>query len=223
MIGTEEAEHGGSGFIPMGLFNPNGMSGWNNEQANQELEALPPGIQLTEEELDQRLRESFNSGLQEGKNLAERGLINVFKALRTASELIHDMRERVLKESEDELINLIMMVARKVIAQEIAQDRCILGNLIQSALANLSEREEVTVRLNPDDYALITSGQQECLLKEMHDQRLRLKADPTIELGGCQIDADMGTIDASISAQLDEVYRRLLEQRTIDETNTAES
>jgi flagellar biosynthesis/type III secretory pathway protein FliH len=33
--------------------------------------------------------------------------------------------------------------------------------------------------------------------------------------GCCLIDTDMGTINASIDAQLDEIYRRLLEERCV--------
>ena len=202
---------GGGGFVPLGLFDTSELKGI--AAVAQKSVPEPDSIVMSEEELDRRLREAFENGLADGKNLAERGLFNVFKALRTASEGIHTMREKVLRESEDELLNLIIMVARKVILREVSQNRGILSEVIQNAIAGLSERDEITVRLNPDDYALATTGHDDILRKELVSDRMNLKPDPTVLSGCCMIDTDMGTINASIDAQLDEIYRRLLEER----------
>lgn len=202
-----------TGFTPMELFsgpNPNQPA---DDLANSEI-IEEPLIQISDEELSLKLRNSFNDGLQEGKNLTERGLVNVFRALRGASETIHNLRDKVLRESEDELINLVMLVARKVIIREVAQDRCILAGVVKSALSALSSREEVTIRLNPDDFALLETGREECLQKELLSERLQLKADSTIASGFCQIDTEMGTIDAGLNSQLEAVYRNLIEERT---------
>lgn len=202
---------GTGGFVPLDLFDPSEMTGI--VATAQKSVPDPDSVVMTEDELNRRLKDAFENGLAEGKNLAERGLLNVFKALRTASESIHTLREKVLRESEDELLNLIVMVARKVILREVSQDHGILSEVVHHAIADLSERDEITVRLNPDDYTLATSGRDEVLRKELTSDRMSLKSDPTVPPGCCMIDTDMGTIDASIDAQLDEIYRRLLEER----------
>jgi flagellar assembly protein FliH len=174
----------------------------------------PPRIEITEADLDQRISEAFSNGLKEGKELAERGLINVFRALRASSETIHNLRDKVFRESEDEIINLIMLVARKVIVAEVTQNRSILAGVVQSAIADLTAREEITVRINPDDYQLVTSGRDELLLKELLNEHLSIKSDPSVAAGFCLVDTEMGTIDASLDGQLEHIYRSLLEQRT---------
>jgi flagellar assembly protein FliH len=205
----------GGGFVPLGLFDPSELRG--NLAITQKNDPDPDSVVLSEEELNRQMREAFEKGLVEGKNLAERGLFNVFKALRTASETIHTLREKVLRESEDELLKLIMMVARKVILREVSQNRDILSAVVQNAISGLSERDEITIRLNPDDYALVTSGREDILSKELASERLHLKPDTTVLSGCCLIDTEMGTINASIDAQLDEIFRRLLEERTLNE------
>lgn len=202
---------GGVGFVPLDLFDTSEMTGI--AAVTQKNVPDPDSVVMTEDELNRCLQEAFDNGLAEGKNLAERGLLNVFRALRSASEGIHTLREKVLRESEDELLNLIVMVARKVILREVSQDNGILSEVVQHAIAGLSERDAITVRLNPDDYALATTGRDEVLRKELTSDRMSLKSDPTVLPGCCMIDTDMGTIDASIDAQLDEIYRRLLEER----------
>ncbi|HXE96344.1 MAG TPA: FliH/SctL family protein [Dongiaceae bacterium] len=199
-------------FVPMGLFQGAGIHDSAQEEA---VDAGPPLIEMSEDELNNRISDAFNSGLKEGKELAERGLINVFRALRASSEAIHNQRDKIFRESEDELINLVMLVARKVIIHEITQDRSILAGVVRNALAGLSAREEITVRINPDDYLLVTSGRDELLHNELLNDRLLLKPDPSVDAGFCLVETAMGTVDASLDGQMDQIYRSLLEQRTV--------
>ncbi|QEM69886.1 flagellar assembly protein FliH [Geobacter sp. FeAm09] len=206
-----------TGFIPMGIFDSSEITRAQAAPPPEEAAPAvvePAGVVLTEEELDQQLRDAFNSGLQEGKNLAERGLVNVFRSLRTAAEGIRDLREKVMRESEEELLKLIVMVARKVILREVKTDRSILEHMVQTAIAGLSERDMITVRLHPDDHAMITSGHGDFFQQELKSDRMNFKADAAVLPGNCLIDTEMGTIDASVDGQLDEIYRRLLEERS---------
>lgn len=220
-VGQQNDEDSAAGFIPMGIFD-SPLFGAAEADAAQEASAAevlpevvePAGIVMTEEELDQQLRDAFNSGLQEGKNLAERGLANVFRSLRDAAEGIRDLRDKVMRESEDELLDLVMTVSRKVILREVRTDRSILESMIRSAVAGLSERDRITVRLNPDDYAMVINGHGEYLRQELESGQMGFKADAAVLPGECQIDADMGTLDASIDAQLEEIHRCLLEERS---------
>lgn len=200
----------------MELFDTSELSGVNKHTiSEQDAPEEPAGVTLTEVDLKRRLDKSFESGLLEGKNLAERGLLNVFKSLRTAAEDLHALKEKVMRESEDELVKLIMMVARKVILREVSLDRRILSDVVQAAIEGLSERDEIIIRLNPDDYALVTTSRENFLRKELLTDRMQLKPDSSVLPGSCQVDTEMGTINAGIDAQLDEIFRRLLAERSI--------
>ncbi len=207
----KSAEDGG--FTPMGMFDTTELEGMSPDEEAEE--SGPAMAVITEEELDRQLRESFQNGLIEGKNLAERGLVNVFRSLRLATEEIENLREKVLRESEDELIHLIMMVARKVIVREISINRSILSEIVKAGLAAVSEHDRITIRLNPDDYILATTGNGETLRKELITEGMQLKSDISVMPGSCLIDSELGTIDAGIDAQLDELMRRLMEERSV--------
>jgi flagellar assembly protein FliH len=203
-------------FVPMAIFDASELpSTPSPPRAEPQKSDEPPSVTLLEEEFHRRLTEAFNNGLIEGKSLAERGLVNVFRSLRTATEDVQSLREKVMRESEDDLIDLIMLVARKVILREVAMDRGILLSVVRTAIATLSERCEITIRLHPDDYILVTSGPDDSFRKELLTERMRLKSDPAVLQGFCQIDSEMGTLDAGIDAQLDEIFRHLLEKRAV--------
>lgn len=211
---TDEAS---GGFVAMGLFDSSELKNVKPHPHEEEPLTIdePPAVTLLEEDLQRRLSEAFENGLIEGKNLAERGLVNVFRSLRAAAEGVQDLREKVMRESEDDLINLVMMVARKVILREVTQDRGIVLGVVQTAISALSERCEITIRLNPDDYILITTDHDDSFRREMLTERMQLKSDPAVLQGFCQIDSEIGTLDAGIDAQLDEIFRNMHEKRTL--------
>lgn len=210
-------------FTPLALFDPSelGEKGSLIPKPQPEEPILepppPPGSYITDDDLQRYQEESYQRGLQDGKNLAERGLLNVFKGLRTAAEDLQLLREKVLRDSEDDLLALTLAVARKVIAREVAQDRQTVLRLIRTALMDLNEQDELVIRVHPDDHALLSNSKNDALKNELSTIRFVLKPDPTVEIGCCLVETGRGTVDASFEAQLEEVYRRLLEERTAGE------
>ncbi len=174
---------------------------------------LPEIAGIPEEVHHLQVQEAYEKGLEEGKRLAERGLGNVFKALREAVEEIAGLRAQVLHEAEEDLLTLAIMVARKVIHQEIATDRLILAKVVAAAVNSVSERDEVVIRLNPEDQRLVSAHRQLYLNGLSDDRMLELKADDTVSAGGCIVDPIMGEIDARTETQLNEIFRCLLEER----------
>ena len=173
----------------------------------------PPANMISEEDLQRYQEESYQRGLQDGKSLAERGLLNVFKSLRTAAEEMLQAREKLLRDSEDDLLQLSMAVARKIINREVTQDRQMVLRLVVLAIENLSEKDALVIRVHPDDHALLTSGLKDQVSRELAAVSFSFKSDPGLEIGSCQIETKRGTVDAGFEAQLDEVYRRLLDER----------
>lgn len=203
----------GSGNMPFGNSLNNGGPADDSvpEEAQLVIEELRPCI--TEEELNARLEEACERGCEEGQRQAERGLSNVFKALREAIEEVYAIREQVFRHSEEDLLKLSILVARKIIQQEVSQDRRILSNVVAAALDNASGRDDVVIRLNPDDLKLVNSQKQINLSGLGEKKLLNLKPDDTIPAGGCVVETQMGEIDARLEKQLDEIYKRLTEER----------
>jgi flagellar assembly protein FliH len=173
---------------------------------------VPTGI--PEEVHEQQVQESYEKGFEEGKRQAERGLANVFKALRDAVEDLVTLKEQVLRASEEDLLKLAVMIARKVIHQEITTDRLILAKVVSAAVSNASDRDELVIRLNPEDHRLV-SAHKHLYLNGCSDERfVELRADDVIPPGGCIVDTVMGEIDARTDSQVDEILRRLLEEKS---------
>jgi flagellar assembly protein FliH len=214
---ADQADEGNAAFVPLEIFDPSEMGGRIGLHAPKpSAEAVPeiPGKFISDEELERGLQESYQRGLQDGKNLAERGLLNVFKSMRTASEELQQLREKVLRDSEDDLLALSIAVARRVIHHEISQNRLLVTKVIKAALRNLSDKDQLVVRVNPDDQALLTTSQDQGLRQELAALNCTLKPDASLLPGSCQVETMLGTVDASFEGQLEEIYRQMLEERT---------
>lgn len=215
---------GGSGFVPfldtIIAASPGfpAITGENPPLPEETPEDRPPAVVqpasgVSEEESLQLVQEAYERGVEEGKRQAERGLSSVFKALREAVEEVAGLREQILRECEEDLLKLAVMVARKVIHQEISMDRLILAKVVGAAVGSASERDEIVIRLNPDDHRLV-SAHRHLYLSGVGDERLlELKSDDSIPHGSCIVDTAMGEIDARTDSQVDEILKRLLEER----------
>ena len=186
-------------------------------------QALDPGMMvIAEEELRQKVEEAFQKGIDEGRQQTERGLANVFRSLREGIDAITRLREKVLRNSEEDLLKLAIMVARKIIQQEIKHDPKILANIVAEAISSCSDLDRITIRLNPDDCSRVSANRHFYLLGIGANTQVSLIPDEAILPGGCMVDTVTGTIDARIEVQLEEIYRRFLETRGLpDEVSGA--
>ena len=175
--------------------------------------ALSAVAGISEDELQLQLQDAFNRGLEEGRRQAERGLSNVFKALRDGITGLTDLRDKVMRESEADLLTLSIMVARKIIQREISLDPQILAGVITTALDAVTDLDRVTIRLNPEDYQLVSSDRERFITGIGRDNQVTLTPDEQIMRGGCMVDTPTGTIDARIETQLEEIFHRFMEER----------
>ncbi|ANA39337.1 FliH/SctL family protein [Geobacter anodireducens] len=206
------------GFVPCALGAPAPLPGLLLEEEPEPAPVVPFDLEgkvvLAEDELQSRVDEVFRNGMDEGRRQAERGLANVFKSLRDGVAALTGLRSRVMKESEEDLLRLAVMIARKIVQREVAQDPQVLAAIVAAAVGGCTERDRVVVRLNPDDYAQVSVNRQAFLEGLGEESAITLAPDETIGPGGCLVETATGTVDARIEAQLDEIYRSLLEERS---------
>jgi flagellar assembly protein FliH len=170
-------------------------------------------IRISEEELQRKILEAFEKGAEEERKQSDEDLAGICSALSEAISVVSKLREKIVRESEDELLKLAFMVAKKIVRQEIKHDRRILAHLVSEALREFPEQHEIVVSLHPDDYKVISSNRELFLAGIGEDRQITLKPDETTTLGGCVVESSTGVIDARIEAQLDEIYKGLVEER----------
>jgi type III secretion protein L len=121
-----------------------------------------------------------------------------------------EIRERVWRESEKDLLRLAVRLAERIVGREIEKDDRTIIEIISTALQNARQQEKLTVRVNPKDLPTI-----EKQTENFSSGRIRFidfVADPRVASSGCMIESEVGTIDARLETQLRVLERALLSQ-----------
>ena len=87
---------------------------------------------------------------------------------------------------------------RQIVRSELAARPDLVATVAQEALDTLlMSARQITVRVHPDDHALVEQGAADALAQ----RGARLLADPTITRGGCLVESDIGVVDAAIATR----------------------
>lgn len=184
----------------------------------EEIEALepepepPPPPCIPEEEAERRAKEAYAEGVRAGKQQAESDLAKVSEALAHALLATGSLRSQIVHEAEDDLLRLSVLIARKVMMRELSIDPGIVAGLVHGAVELAADEGEIVVRLNPEDYQVVAYSPEMAVLSR-DKKRVTLKEDPAVRPAGCLVETARGTIDAGIEAQLEEIVRRLFEEK----------
>jgi flagellar biosynthesis/type III secretory pathway protein FliH len=119
-------------------------------------------------------------------------------------------RDRLLASAEREVVSLVLAITRKVLGRELAAREGAIADLAARALAEVRERREVTLSVNPAD-APAVRGAEPPLASALLRARLVVREDPGVARGSAVVDTEAGRLDAGIDAQLDRLLPALLE------------
>ena len=157
----------------------------------------------------ERLREeAYNQGLSDGLKMAEEDFGSSTKALAMACEQVNTLRETILNNSMDEMENLVLAIAARIIRHSVTeQDRTIIDT-VTDAIRQAVKSDELIIEVNPADFAVIKAKSKEFIDAISGLENVVVQANPAIERGGCSIDSSTSMVDATIAGQL-----RIIEEK----------
>jgi flagellar assembly protein FliH len=175
----------------------------------------PPRTAFDPKEHEARLaaleREAFTKGYAQGEQAGlEAGNRRSDAMLRRLGETLDEMaslRRTLLQQSERQVVQLALALARRIVRREVAVDEELTVALARVALDRLGESGPATIRLHPDDFARAASRGADTW-KRAH---ISVVADPSVSRGGCMVESPFGFVDAGIDAQFQELARALLD------------
>ncbi len=156
----------------------------------------------------------FEEGHNTGRTAAQNELAPAVAAFTKALEEITSIRTKFYEQSEKEMIDLVIAVARTVIGIELEAKPELVQPVIKRAISHLQSREKMNVRVNPEDLAEAEKT-RENLAREVEDiNNVTFQTDGFITRGGCVVETNIGSIDARLETQLEsvrETFRRASE------------
>ena len=171
--------------------------------ADQERTALLNRVRQLEGDLSAARREGFEAGLQQGR--AE--IAPVIERMNASVAEITGMRQDLRRRAEKDVVQLSLLIARRVLHRELNVDQDALTALARMAFDRLSRAETCRIVVHPQFAPAITAA-----LPQSQAGRIRVDPDPNCASGTLVIHSDAGVIDASVDAQLEEIGRGLTDR-----------
>jgi flagellar assembly protein FliH len=179
------------------------------EKRVAELEATAGSrLEAAEREAAKKGREDGREeGYKEGVAEAERLVGRLHVILDRAME----KRADILQETEAQVVELVLLVAKKVVKVISENQKSVVIQNIQQALRKLKTKSDVIVRVNLADLQLATEHVKDFVQLTENAKKMQIVEDSTVDRGGCVIETDFGEIDARIASQLNELEERILD------------
>jgi flagellar assembly protein FliH len=166
---------------------------------------------------EKAVRDAYNSGAGDGLQKGEKAgyekakteynarVKEIEERLVTVFQSIESSRTSFLLAAHNEVLKIAHCIARKIIDTQISIDGDIVLTVIKKALSYLSDRQEYTIKVSPDDITTVTQKKEFWTSIADHLDKIKITEDSRIEKGGCIIESQTGIVDARISVQMDEL------------------
>jgi flagellar biosynthesis/type III secretory pathway protein FliH len=181
-----------------------------------DLRRVPPLAVLKEQhdiEMSQAFDDGYNQCLSEVEPVhkAEKqeleGWIRNFDNL---SEELNTQFSIELKNFEETLINLSVMIAEHILDKEISAHSSIVVDQVRKAISSVEEDKIFKIRINPNNISVLDKVKSTLFDDKSKLQGISIVADDSIDLGGCILETSAGIVDGRIKTQLEIVSNQIL-------------
>jgi type III secretion protein L len=175
------------------------------DQARRILEAAQAQAEEIRAQAQQEYEEALRRGYQEGY---EKGLAEWLRAI----EEVHAGLTSLVEQAKPQIVRLALRVAEKILRQRLDLTPEAVVPMIDEALRSLRAQQNMRVllRVHPDDRPILEPHRQRWMERLPWLGSLDIVVDEDLPRGGCRIETDFGTVDATIETQIRVIERHLL-------------
>ena len=168
---------------------------------------------LSEQVRKQAFEEGYQAGEEKGQEDARAQFHEEAQAslsrLNALLDSMESSRTEIFKANERFVVELVFKVARMVLLRDLKADKDYVSRLCQQLIERVGARENIRVRVNPEDVEIIAKlkGDLESTFGAL--QSLNIEVSPQVEGGGCLVETQWNAIDASVETQLRNIHASL--------------
>ncbi|HPE88054.1 MAG TPA: flagellar assembly protein FliH [Spirochaetia bacterium] len=181
-------------------------------EAEAKIQAFEAQAKARVDEVTKEARkEGFDQGREEGFKEGKLEVERLVDRLHVILDRAMDKRAEILEQTEAQVVELVLLIARKVVKTISENQKNVVLSNISQALRKLKTRSDVIVRVNLADLQLTTEHAKDFIEAAENAKKLSIVEDSSVDRGGCVIETDFGEIDARIQSQLHELEEKILD------------
>lgn len=168
-------------------------------EAQRILEAAENEALSKREAIEEEARQKgFEIGYEEAKSLYE-DLLSEAEFIKQHANAEYN---EVMAGLEEDAIEMVMDIARKVIGVEVTLNKDNILSLARQALEKCSNREEITLKVSSQDYDFLVDNKERLLSMVEGIGDLEIKKYPSLSPGACLVETPYGSVDAGVETKL---------------------
>lgn len=179
-------------------------------QQHGQPEQLPVHQSAPPADIGKQIEKSYLQGKEEGQQEIRLQFGSSLEMLAQGIEEVSRLRATLLQNSTQDMLRLVLSIARQVIHGEVSLNRELILTTIDKALRAAVRSDHYHIKVHPDDLTLVTENKPLFITSINGLESITVEGDPQIAQGGCHIESDLGAVDATIDGQLEEIRRTLL-------------
>jgi flagellar assembly protein FliH len=152
----------------------------------------------------------YEAGKKEAYDEAKKEFDQKAESVLSIIEAIESSWDKVLEKYEDEIVELSLNIARRVLYSNLTLDPDFVKLSIKEALKEIPDPVDVTIGVNPEDYNIIEMIKEDFFQRFENLKNITIISDPAIGRGGCTIDSESGGITQSVENRLNILEEQLL-------------
>jgi flagellar assembly protein FliH len=127
--------------------------------------------------------------------------------LKSIVETLAGMQSELFRRHKDDIINLAVEIARKILEYRIEQDDYKIQDVIKQALDDAPTQKDIVIRLNPKDYARIEQLTKDSEIDFV--KGITFVADTGIGPAQCLLETPKGIVESFIDEHLERISQAL--------------
>ncbi|MHC4646025.1 MAG: FliH/SctL family protein [Planctomycetota bacterium] len=133
---------------------------------------------------------------------------SVCRALQETVDQVNRSQEELFEKYKEQIVKLSVEIAGRILAQRTEKGDYEIESIVQEALGSAPCRQDLVVRLNPDDLAGLQKAQQG--RADSDSGEVRFVADPGVGKAECVVETPKGIIQSLISERLEQITEMLM-------------
>ena len=158
-------------------------------------------------------KEGFELGQIEGaeKAFQENKIVLMEKLKQMEAQLkrMEELKQHLLVENEAQLIKLVFLTAKKIAMRDLEEHREAVWEVLKNTANELQQDEHVIVKLASEDVLFLESLQDKSGERIESLKRVKFVADDNIKPGGCMIETEYGSVNATVEERVERTWATL--------------
>lgn len=152
-------------------------------------------------------------GREEGREEAKGELLPSLFAFAQAGQSLIVLEEQLVSRFTPEIVRLALEIAEKVMGKQVEEDPQAAAAVLERARAEIPQARQVRIWLHPADYHTLMDLRPDLVrVGEEGGRKVEVLTSEEIDRGGCRMETEMGVVDATLSTQMQEISRQMLDE-----------